>query len=87
MIKGVCETCRESKARDKPGHTVMPSALPDKFTEEVKCVLMLYKQEPTIFYTIHRCIRYATGMEMPEKTMTSFLDANQQCWMQFGPAN
>eukprot|EP00959_Pyramimonas_sp_CCMP1952_P176546 3689723-Pyramimonas_sp.AAC.1 len=80
MIKGVRDTSRECRAWDKPGHAVIPStALPGKSNEEVECDLMLYKQERNIFHTIDRCIRYATGMEMPDKTMTSVLDAYHQC--------
>eukprot|EP00959_Pyramimonas_sp_CCMP1952_P084461 1766491-Pyramimonas_sp.AAC.1 len=37
LIRGVCDTCRECRAWDKPGHTVMPfTALPGKFNEEVE---------------------------------------------------
>eukprot|EP00959_Pyramimonas_sp_CCMP1952_P081396 1700694-Pyramimonas_sp.AAC.1 len=87
LIKGVCGTCRECRAWDKPGHTVMPStALPGYLNDEVECDLMFYQQEHNIFDIIDRCIRYATGMEIPGKTMTTILDAYHQCWMQFGPA-
>eukprot|EP00959_Pyramimonas_sp_CCMP1952_P327278 6851488-Pyramimonas_sp.AAC.1 len=87
LIKGVCDTCRECRAWDKLGHTVMPSiALPGNFHDEVECDLMFYKREHNIFHVIDRCIRYATGMELPDKTMTIILDAYHQCWMQFGPA-
>eukprot|EP00959_Pyramimonas_sp_CCMP1952_P012139 256199-Pyramimonas_sp.AAC.1 len=87
LIKGVCDTCRERRAWDKPGHAVMPStALPGKFNEGAECNLMFYKQEHPIFHSFDRCIRYTTGMEMPEKTMTSILDAYHPCWMQLGPA-
>eukprot|EP00959_Pyramimonas_sp_CCMP1952_P451660 9456680-Pyramimonas_sp.AAC.1 len=82
LVKGVCDICRECRAWDKPGHTVMPStALPCNFNEEVECDLMLYKQEHHIFHIIDRCIRYATGIEVPDKTMTTILDAYHQCWM------
>eukprot|EP00959_Pyramimonas_sp_CCMP1952_P080833 1688670-Pyramimonas_sp.AAC.1 len=47
---------------------------------------MFYIQERSIFHTIDRCIRYATGIQIPDKTMTSILDAYHQCWVQFGPA-
>eukprot|EP00959_Pyramimonas_sp_CCMP1952_P215841 4514670-Pyramimonas_sp.AAC.1 len=58
-------------AWDKPGHAVAPcTALPGKFSEEVECDLMFYKQEHRILHSIDRCIRYATGMEIPGKTMT-----------------
>eukprot|EP00959_Pyramimonas_sp_CCMP1952_P418321 8763520-Pyramimonas_sp.AAC.1 len=64
----------------------MPStALPGKFNEEVACDLMFYKQEHNTINIMDRCIRYATGSEIPAKTMTSILDAYHQCWMQFGP--
>eukprot|EP00959_Pyramimonas_sp_CCMP1952_P252589 5277467-Pyramimonas_sp.AAC.1 len=86
LIKGVCDTCRECRAWDKPGHAVMPStALPGEFNDEVECDLMFCKQEQ-IFHIIDRCMRYATGMEIPGKTMTTILDAYHQCWMQIGPA-
>eukprot|EP00959_Pyramimonas_sp_CCMP1952_P228522 4777593-Pyramimonas_sp.AAC.1 len=65
----------------------MPStALPGKFIEEAECDLMFHKQDIRIFRIIGRCIRFATGMDIPDKTMTSILDARHQCWMQFGPA-
>eukprot|EP00959_Pyramimonas_sp_CCMP1952_P219026 4579532-Pyramimonas_sp.AAC.1 len=84
LIKGVCDICRERRAWGKPGHAIVPSsAPPGKFTE---CDLMLYKQEHETCHSIDRCIRYATGMEIPEKTITSILDAHHQCWMRFGPA-
>eukprot|EP00959_Pyramimonas_sp_CCMP1952_P379081 7940517-Pyramimonas_sp.AAC.1 len=87
LIKGVCDACRECRAWDKPGHTIMPStALTSKLNEEVERDLMFYKQEHNILHIIDRCIRYAAGIEIPDKTMTSFLDAYYQCWMQFGPA-
>eukprot|EP00959_Pyramimonas_sp_CCMP1952_P039197 820523-Pyramimonas_sp.AAC.1 len=82
LVKGVCDTCRECRAWDMPGHTVIPSdALPGKFQEEVECDMMFYKQENQIFHIIDRCIRYATGIGKPDKTMTSILDAYHQCWM------
>eukprot|EP00959_Pyramimonas_sp_CCMP1952_P332932 6971763-Pyramimonas_sp.AAC.1 len=64
---------------------VMPS-IPGKFNDEVDCDLMFYKQEHTIFHIIDRCPRSATGMELPDTSMTTILDAYHQCWMQFGPA-
>eukprot|EP00959_Pyramimonas_sp_CCMP1952_P297893 6231495-Pyramimonas_sp.AAC.1 len=51
LIKGVCDTCRECRAWDKPGHTVMPStASPGKFNDEVECDLMFYQITPDISY-------------------------------------
>eukprot|EP00959_Pyramimonas_sp_CCMP1952_P150166 3142340-Pyramimonas_sp.AAC.1 len=47
---------------------------------------MFYIQEHYIFHLIDRGIRYATGIEIPDETMTSILDAYHQCWMQVGPA-
>eukprot|EP00959_Pyramimonas_sp_CCMP1952_P069710 1455333-Pyramimonas_sp.AAC.1 len=65
----------------------MPStACPGEFNEEVECDLMFYKREHHIFHIMDRCIRYATGIEIPDKTMTSIQDAYHQYWMQFGPA-
>eukprot|EP00959_Pyramimonas_sp_CCMP1952_P089730 1877568-Pyramimonas_sp.AAC.1 len=65
----------------------MPStALPGKFSGEVECDLMLYKQEHRIFHIFDRCIRYADGVEIPDKTITNILDAYHKWWMQFGPA-
>eukprot|EP00959_Pyramimonas_sp_CCMP1952_P247320 5169994-Pyramimonas_sp.AAC.1 len=65
----------------------MPStALPGKFNEEVECDSMFYKQERNRLHTMDRCIRYAAGMQIPDKTMTSILDAHHPCWMQFEPA-
>eukprot|EP00959_Pyramimonas_sp_CCMP1952_P166477 3479837-Pyramimonas_sp.AAC.1 len=70
-IKGICDACRECRAWGKPGHTSMPStALLGKFNEEVECDLMFYKKEHRIFHSIDRCIRYATGIEIPGKTMS-----------------
>eukprot|EP00959_Pyramimonas_sp_CCMP1952_P136976 2866286-Pyramimonas_sp.AAC.1 len=62
------------------------TALPGKLNDEVECDLMLCKQEHNIFHIIDRSIRYATGMEIPDTTMTTTLYAYLQCWMQFGPA-
>eukprot|EP00959_Pyramimonas_sp_CCMP1952_P385318 8075575-Pyramimonas_sp.AAC.1 len=87
LITGVCDTCRQCRARNKPGHTVIPStALPGKFHEEVECDLMFYNQEHMIFHIIGHWIRYATGMEIPGKTMTNILHEYHGCWRQFGPA-
>eukprot|EP00959_Pyramimonas_sp_CCMP1952_P379448 7948370-Pyramimonas_sp.AAC.1 len=84
LIKGVCDTCRVCRARGKLGHAVMPStALPGKFSEEVDCDLMSYKHEHNRFHIIDRCVRYGAGSEIPDKNMTSILDAYHQCWMQF----
>eukprot|EP00959_Pyramimonas_sp_CCMP1952_P439651 9203974-Pyramimonas_sp.AAC.1 len=78
-MKGVCDTCRERRVWDKPGHTVMPStALAGRFNEEVECDLIFYKQGHQRSHIIDRCIRYATGMEIPGKTMTSILVAYHQ---------
>eukprot|EP00959_Pyramimonas_sp_CCMP1952_P344732 7219900-Pyramimonas_sp.AAC.1 len=62
------------------------TALPGTFNNEVECDLMVYKKEHNLFHIIDRCIRYAIGMGIPDKTMTTILDASHQCWMQFGPA-
>eukprot|EP00959_Pyramimonas_sp_CCMP1952_P300136 6277933-Pyramimonas_sp.AAC.1 len=87
LIKGVCHTCGECRAWDKPGHTVVPStALPGKCNEEIECDFMFYKQEHHISHISDRCIRSATGVEIPGMMMTSILDAYHQCWMQLGPA-
>eukprot|EP00959_Pyramimonas_sp_CCMP1952_P340697 7136031-Pyramimonas_sp.AAC.1 len=48
--------------------------------------VMFYHQGHRIFHIIDRCMRCATGIEIPDKTMTSILDAYHQCWMQFGLA-
>eukprot|EP00959_Pyramimonas_sp_CCMP1952_P099049 2070459-Pyramimonas_sp.AAC.1 len=62
------------------------TALPGKFNEEVECDRMLHQQEHNILHIIDRCIQYGTGMKMPDKPITSILDAYHQCWMQFGLA-
>eukprot|EP00959_Pyramimonas_sp_CCMP1952_P352204 7379611-Pyramimonas_sp.AAC.1 len=42
LVKGVCDTCRECRALNKPEHAVLPSvALPGKFAEEAERGLML----------------------------------------------
>eukprot|EP00959_Pyramimonas_sp_CCMP1952_P425294 8908590-Pyramimonas_sp.AAC.1 len=65
----------------------MPSTvLPGKFNEEVGFDYTFCKQEHHIFQIIDRCIRHATAMEIPDKTMASILGACRQCWMMFGPA-
>eukprot|EP00959_Pyramimonas_sp_CCMP1952_P165065 3450025-Pyramimonas_sp.AAC.2 len=71
LIKSVCDTRRECRVWDKPGHVVMPStALPGKFSEEVDCD------------STHRNIRYVRSSSVvsamllegrSEKTMTSIL--------------
>eukprot|EP00959_Pyramimonas_sp_CCMP1952_P377107 7898854-Pyramimonas_sp.AAC.1 len=65
---------------------MLSTASPGKFNDAVDCDLVFYKQQHHIFHIIDRCIRYATGMEIPDKTMTTILDAYHQCWMQSGPA-
>eukprot|EP00959_Pyramimonas_sp_CCMP1952_P365426 7653266-Pyramimonas_sp.AAC.1 len=47
---------------------------------------MVYTQEHHVFRIIDRCLRCGAGIETPDKTMTSILDAHHQCWMQVGPA-
>eukprot|EP00959_Pyramimonas_sp_CCMP1952_P153910 3220073-Pyramimonas_sp.AAC.1 len=62
-----------------PAHTVMPStALPCTFREEVECDLTFYNQEHNIFHIIDRCILFAIGIEIPDKTKTSILDTYHQ---------
>eukprot|EP00959_Pyramimonas_sp_CCMP1952_P060736 1268646-Pyramimonas_sp.AAC.1 len=71
VIKGVCDTCRECRAWDKPGHAFMPcTGLPCQFIEEVECDLMFYRKKHHTFHLIDRCIRDATGMEIADKTVT-----------------
>eukprot|EP00959_Pyramimonas_sp_CCMP1952_P379160 7942079-Pyramimonas_sp.AAC.1 len=86
QIKGGCDACRERRAWDKPGHTVMPSAAPPgKFNEEVECDLMFHNQEHHIFHIIDRCMRYAPGMETRQdydnyhEYISSVLDAVWTC--------
>eukprot|EP00959_Pyramimonas_sp_CCMP1952_P017549 372401-Pyramimonas_sp.AAC.1 len=87
LIGGVCDTWRECRAWDKPGHAVMPSTASScGFMEEVGCDLMFYKQEHHIFHSTDRSMRYDTGIEIPDQAMTSILDAYHQYWRQFGPA-
>eukprot|EP00959_Pyramimonas_sp_CCMP1952_P152082 3181990-Pyramimonas_sp.AAC.1 len=62
------------------------TALPGNFSDEIECGLMFYKREPKIFHAIDHCILYAIGIVIPDKTMTSILNAYHQCWMQFGYA-
>eukprot|EP00959_Pyramimonas_sp_CCMP1952_P078485 1640403-Pyramimonas_sp.AAC.1 len=47
---------------------------------------MFYNQEHHIFHITDRCIRFAIGIEIPDESMASILDAYHQCWMQLGPA-
>eukprot|EP00959_Pyramimonas_sp_CCMP1952_P169065 3531740-Pyramimonas_sp.AAC.1 len=49
----------------------MPStALAGKYNEEADCDLMFYTQGHNIYHLIDRCIPYATGIEILDKTMT-----------------
>ena len=78
LIKEVCDTCRECRAWERPGNTQMTSvSLPGKFNEEVECDLLFYKKH-IVFHIIDRCIRWAAGQEIPDKTMTTILDAYHQ---------
>ena len=53
----------------------MPSiSLPGKFNEEVECDLFFYKKH-IVFGIIDRCIRYANGLEIPNKTKDTLLEA------------
>eukprot|EP00959_Pyramimonas_sp_CCMP1952_P050956 1064414-Pyramimonas_sp.AAC.1 len=47
---------------------------------------MFYNQGHEVFHAIDRCIRYGAGIEVPDETMTSILDAYHPCWILFGPA-
>eukprot|EP00959_Pyramimonas_sp_CCMP1952_P160920 3365066-Pyramimonas_sp.AAC.1 len=77
VIKGVCDTRRECRAWDKPGHSVMTStALPGKLNDGVASELMFSKHEHKLFHIIDCCIRYGAGVEIPDKTMASILDAH-----------
>eukprot|EP00959_Pyramimonas_sp_CCMP1952_P016888 358113-Pyramimonas_sp.AAC.1 len=62
------------------------TALPGKFNDKVECDLMLYEQQHNVFRVIDRCIRCGAGIEIPDKTMTSVLDAHHQRGTQVGPA-
>ena len=44
MIKGIVDTCRECRAWQRPGNTVLPSIkLPDKFDESIQGDVFFYK--------------------------------------------
>eukprot|EP00959_Pyramimonas_sp_CCMP1952_P176115 3680220-Pyramimonas_sp.AAC.1 len=65
----------------------MPStARPGKSKDEVECDLMFYKREHEVLHIIGCFSRCGAGIEIPDKTMTSILDAYHQCWIQVGPA-
>eukprot|EP00974_Lingulodinium_polyedra_P039892 3827971-Lingulodinium_polyedra.AAC.1 len=82
MIKPVCDTCRECRAWDPPGHKIMPStSLPTKFNEEGECDLMFYKRK-IAFHIIDRAIRLADGCEIPDKYKDTLLDAYAASWVQ-----
>ena len=67
MIKPVCDTCRECRAWDPPGHKIMPSiSLPMKFNAEGECDLMFYKGN-IAFHSIDRAIRLSDGCEVQDK--------------------
>ena len=88
LIKGVCDSCRECRAREKPSNTVMPStSLPERFNAEVECDLMFYKSKHIVFHIVDRCIRFAEGIEIPDRFMDTVIDAYCSTWMRHGPAN
>ena len=75
MIRLVCDTCRECRAWEKPGHSTLPSlSLPGKFLDEAECDLFIYKQH-IVFHIIDRCIRWAAGREIPNKERATLIDA------------
>ena len=87
LITDVVDSCRECRAWEKPGNTVMPStALPLQFNKEVECDLLFYKSEHKVFHIIDRCIRFAEATEVPDKTMNTLIDAYHGTWMRHGPA-
>eukprot|EP00959_Pyramimonas_sp_CCMP1952_P220672 4613727-Pyramimonas_sp.AAC.1 len=43
---------------------------------------MFDKQEHKVFRRIDRCSRYGAGIEMPDQTIDSILDAHHLCRMQ-----
>eukprot|EP00959_Pyramimonas_sp_CCMP1952_P139190 2913609-Pyramimonas_sp.AAC.1 len=63
LIQGVCDTRRECRAWDKPGHP--STALPGKLNEEAECGLMFYKQGHNPLLIIDRCIRHGAGIKIP----------------------
>ena len=64
----------------------MPSiSLPGKFNEEVECDLFFYKKH-IVFGIIGRCIRYANGLEIPNKTKDTLLEAYMDAWATNEPA-
>ena len=82
MIKGVVDTCRDCRAWQRPGNTVLPSTtISTKFCEHGEVDLMFYKRK-VVFHIIDRAIRYAEGMEIPDKTEASLLAAYTSTWFQ-----
>ena len=82
MIKPVCDTCRECRAWDPPGHKTMPSiSLPTKFNTEGECDLMFYKRK-IAFHIIDRTIRLSDGCEIQDRHKDTLLDAYATSWVQ-----
>ena len=75
LIKPIVDTCRECRAWERPGTSTLPSvSLPGRFNEEVECDLFFYKKR-IVFHIIDRCIRYSNGVEIPNKTKETVLEA------------
>ena len=67
FIKPVVDACRECRAWQRPGHSILPSvSLPTKFNENGECDLLFYKRH--IAYHIIDCaIRLSDGCEIHNK--------------------
>ena len=74
MIKGIVDTCRECRAWQRPGNTVLPSVkLPEKFNGSVQGDVFFYKGETyKAFHVIDECLRFSMAEEIASRE-TDFL--------------
>ena len=82
MIKPIVDTCRECRAWQRPGNTVVASvSLPTRFNEEGECDLMFYKNY-IAFHIIDRAIKLSDGEQIHDKSTNTLLDAYTSAWVQ-----
>ena len=84
MIKAIVDTCRECRAWQPAGNTVLPSVnLPERWLQAGECDLLFYKGVDHIaFHIMDRALRYGDGEEITGKSMKDLTDAYTTVWYQ-----
>ena len=83
-IKAICDSCRECKAWERPGNTVISSYnLPTKWLEVGETDLLFYKgTEHVAFHLMDRALRFGETQKVDSKTAEELQTAYLTLWYQ-----